>query len=86
MRPSLNDFSKCVSKVVSVLFSDVEKVMSSIGFLIKVKTQLQILTLRTCDPRTGSNNRLAFLDSFIRCPKVEGKIMGRSVNFCVILN
>lgn len=52
MRSSLNGFLKCISRVVSILLSDVEKVISSIEFLIKVKTQLQILTLRTCDQRT----------------------------------
>lgn len=61
----------------AILSSHAEKVTSSIGFLIKIKTELQVLTLRTSDQRTGNENRLAFLDSFLGYTKVVDKITFR---------
>lgn len=62
---------------MSVLHSNAEKIISSIGFLIKIKTKLQILTLKIYDRKTGCDNRLTFLDSFLSFTEVEDKIIRR---------
>ena len=76
MKSSLSGFLKCVSGLASISLSNAEKVISSVEFLITVKTQFQILTLKTCDQRTECNNKFAFWN-LVSCTKVEDKIWGR---------
>lgn len=54
-----------IRRAGSALLSDAEKIISSVGSLIKVKAQLQILTLKA-DQRVGCNDSSALLDSLYR--------------------
>lgn len=82
MRSSLSGFLKCDSRAVSILLSDAERVISSIGFLIKVKAQLQILTLKTCDQRTDATTDLLLWILFLVVPKLRIQLWGGHQFLC----